>query len=91
VGLEGLGKLKKKITSSGIEFSTYSPLKIYERFGDTIRLHLQGQRISQARNHHEAVYLLPASVFLFLLSLSTHSPSDYVDRFKLGLRRRGRF
>jgi hypothetical protein len=31
-----------------------SPLKVNRRFGGTCRLHLQGWRISQARNQHEA-------------------------------------
>jgi hypothetical protein len=31
-----------------------SPLKVNQRFGETYRLHLQGWRLSQARNHHEA-------------------------------------
>jgi hypothetical protein len=31
-----------------------SPLKVNWCFGRTCRLHLQGRRISQARNHHEA-------------------------------------
>jgi hypothetical protein len=31
-----------------------SPLKLNRRFGGTCRLHLQGRRISQARNQREA-------------------------------------
>jgi hypothetical protein len=31
-----------------------SPLKVNRRFGGTYRLHLQGPRISQARNQREA-------------------------------------
>jgi hypothetical protein len=31
-----------------------SPLKVNRRFGGTYRLHLQGRRISQARNQREA-------------------------------------
>jgi hypothetical protein len=32
----------------------YSPLKINRRFGGTSRLHLQGRRISRARNQRES-------------------------------------
>jgi hypothetical protein len=36
-----------------------SPLKVYRHFGGTYRNHLQGRRISRARNHRETVgYLL---------------------------------
>jgi hypothetical protein len=31
-----------------------SPLKVNQRFGGTYRLHLQGQRMSQARNQRES-------------------------------------
>jgi hypothetical protein len=32
----------------------YSPLKVNQRFGGTCYLHLQGLKVSQARNQHEA-------------------------------------
>jgi hypothetical protein len=32
----------------------YSPLKVNRRFGGTCRLHFQGRKISQARNHLES-------------------------------------
>jgi hypothetical protein len=32
----------------------FSPLKVYRRFGGTYRLHLKGQRMSQARNKRES-------------------------------------
>jgi hypothetical protein len=31
-----------------------SSVKVNQRFGGTYRLHLQGQKVSQARNKHEA-------------------------------------
>jgi hypothetical protein len=39
-----------------------SPLKVNRRFGGTCRRHLQGQRISKARNQHEAEEYV-ASIF----------------------------
>jgi hypothetical protein len=54
-----------------------SPLKDNRRFGTTYRLHLQGRRISQARNHHEAlatcfmlVYCLAYSYYILYLIVS---------------------
>jgi hypothetical protein len=29
----------------------YSPVKVNRGFGETYRLHLQGQRVSEAKNH----------------------------------------
>jgi hypothetical protein len=36
------------------DITTCSPLKINRRFGGICRLHIQGRRISQARNQREA-------------------------------------
>jgi hypothetical protein len=36
------------------DITPYSPMKVNQRFGRTRRLHLQGRRISQARNQLES-------------------------------------
>jgi hypothetical protein len=36
------------------DITLYSLVKVNGRFGGTYRLNLQGQRVSQARNQHEA-------------------------------------
>jgi hypothetical protein len=41
-------------TSVFLDITPCIPLKFKRRFGETCRLHFQCQRISQARNHHEA-------------------------------------
>jgi hypothetical protein len=55
--------------------SPYSPLKVNRSFGGTSHFHLQGRRIRQAKNRHEAgskekaaCYLLHASSLLGALS-----------------------
>jgi hypothetical protein len=35
------------------DITSRSPLKVSQHFGGICRLHLQGRRINQARNHHE--------------------------------------
>jgi hypothetical protein len=60
----------------------YSPLKIYQLFGGTCRLHLHGRRICQARNQHETCsstcYLLHAG---FLPGLLFFDPEYGGDMF----------
>jgi hypothetical protein len=38
------------------DIMSFSPLKYDLRFGGTCRLHLQGRRISRARNQHESTW-----------------------------------
>jgi hypothetical protein len=57
------------------------PLKVNRRFGEKFHLHLQGQRISRARNHRESWALLTTcfhTVFLFGLFCD---PEDGGDMF----------
>jgi hypothetical protein len=59
-----IGSLKKQILHSWLEdltpvavfwdITSYDPVKVSRRFEGTYRLHLQGRRVSQARNPHEA-------------------------------------
>jgi hypothetical protein len=52
------------------DIPSHSPLIVNRRFGETCRLHLQGIRISQARNQREAgskiFRSLPAASLWFL-------------------------
>jgi hypothetical protein len=51
VGLEVLTAVVMKSSS----FSSYTPVEVNRLFGGTVRFHLQGRRVSQARKQYEAV------------------------------------
>jgi hypothetical protein len=55
-------------SSVSYDITPYSPFKVNRRFREIYCLHLQGQRIIQARNQHEAgksaCYLFHADFFL---------------------------
>jgi hypothetical protein len=52
-----------------LDITPCSPMKVNQRFGGTCRFHIQGQRISQARNQRKAgnkVYLISQKIKLFM-------------------------
>jgi hypothetical protein len=53
---EGFEVLTAVVTKSSIfwDITPCSPLKVKRRFGGTYRIHLQGRRISRARNQNES-------------------------------------
>jgi hypothetical protein len=51
----------------------HSPLKVSRRFGGTVRLHLQGWRVSQARNEHEAGKKSRSACFMLISCLAYSS------------------
>jgi hypothetical protein len=71
--LGGFESLTTLVTKSSVfwDITPCSPLKINRRFGRTCHLHLQGRRISQARNQHE-------SSACHLLSCLTYSSTQNI-------------
>jgi hypothetical protein len=65
----------------------YSPLKVTRCFGGTCRLHHQGQKISQARNHHESMWetrvLRFACLLCFPPAFTLVSCLDYSSTLKV--------
>jgi hypothetical protein len=56
ISLVGFKVLTAVVMKSSVlwDIKLCSPLKVYQRFKGTCHLSLQGRRISQARNQHEA-------------------------------------
>jgi hypothetical protein len=68
--------------SSFWEVKLCSPLTVNLRFGGSRRLHVQGRKISQARNQQKILCLLTSSCWFFLAYSST---------LKMGAKRRFTF
>jgi hypothetical protein len=62
------------------DITPYSPMKVNWRFGGICRLHLQGRRISRARNQHEA----GSSRTCFLLPLWILANFQFLNLYTVG-------
>jgi hypothetical protein len=60
------------------DITPYSPLSINRRFGGTYSLHLQGKKISRARNQRETRCVISQKMVLWMINVLNNESPLYI-------------